>query len=932
MRKFVIVDLETTGHSPTKGDRIIEVGIVVIQDGKITTDYSTFINPGVEIPPFITNLTGIKQTDLSDAPSFDSVATDIVNLFKDGYVVAHNVPFDLGFLNDQLQEVGYKPLTQPVIDTVELSRILLPIAPGYKLGQLAEYLELQHKNPHRAISDAKVTSKLFSYLLDKLNKLPYETLFQLKQLEPLLKSDLNDIFDDLLEEKSFQSLDRDDIEIYRGIAIKKDKPATNNEQTISVSFGELVDGLYNESGMLAKAMEHYELRSGQKEMSETIFDAFQSRKHALIEAETGTGKSLAYLVPAIYESVSNKKRIVISTHLTQLQAQLFEKEIPLIKKLLPFDFTIELLKGKQHYLSLKRFEKELQSLGQDNYDITLTKAILLIWLTETVTGDVEEIQLPSSGKQFFHRLSAETEGGLDVKSPWFTRSFYQKARTKAQKANIVIVNHALMCADIVSDYQLLPSYQQVIIDEAHHLESTAAKHFGLRLDYVSVQSLLNHVGSLEEGEWLKRIAEKYPKAKQRLENSRWNFIWQESKTDTDELFRYLFAYVMDQQTKDVSVNDVGRYQYSWNQDKEMSTKWSAIKEMVSRLSFNLRDLIHFLSVTKEVVNTTELNEDNDELEEIQTVIDRMQMIIDYLEQLFYQNDDTLIKWIEIEAFGAKNSVYLFCEPIDISKILRTNLFDKKASVILTSATLTMRQSFSFIKERLGLQDANIMERKLQSPYSYDKQVQLMIPNDFPSIQYGNQSDFIQATCEAILSLAEITNGRMLVLFTSYDMLKKSYQLLREIMDEEFIIIGQGISSGSRERLKKNFQAFDRAILLGTSSFWEGVDIPGSNLSCLVIVRLPFQPPDHPIYQGKASQLKENGKNPFMELALPNAVIRFKQGFGRLIRSSTDRGIVFVCDERIVKARYGKYFTESIPDVPITYKSTQKLMQKVERWL
>ena len=221
---------------------------------------------------------------------------------------------------------------------------------------------------------------------------------------------------------------------------------------------------------------------------------------------------------------------------------------------------------------------------------------------------------------------------------------------------------------------------------------------------------------------------------------------------------------------------------------------------------------------------------------------------------------------------------------------------------------------------------------VESPFNYDDQVQLFIPNDFPDINHGDIDDYVYSTCEAILSLSHVTEGRMLVLFTSYDMLRKAYHVLKEIMDlDHYVLIAQGISSGSRTRLKKNFQSFDHSILLGTSSFWEGVDIPGDDLSCIMIVRLPFDPPGHPIYEAKSKDLKKEGKNAFMALSLPNAVIRFKQGFGRLIRSTHDRGIVFICDARIVKARYGKFFTESIPDVPTTYDSTYQLIKKAEEW-
>ncbi len=681
-------------------------------------------------------------------------------------------------------------------------------------------------------------------------------------------------------------------------------------------------------------MAGYEKRTGQREMSETVFDAFEGKQHALIEAETGTGKSMAYLLPAIYQSVAKGQRVVISTHLTQLQSQLLEKEIPLLKAMLDIEFQAALIKGKQHYISLSKFEKEIFSDQQDNYDITLTKAILLVWLTETNTGDIDEVQLPSSGRKFFRSVSTETEGYPDPQSPWFSRSFYQRVRNKVQRANLVITNHSLFCTDLNSNFQLLPSYKMAVIDEAHHLEATAAKHFGLKLDYIGIQHLLNRVGTMEPGDWFYRAVHEI--GIETISNENWDDLWQQSKAEADELFRYVFHYVLEQNRRNIALNDIGRIQYRFDPENENTQSWSTIKEMAGRLSFFIRDLIHILSQLKNKSGDSggsSESETTEIREEVQSFIELLQNIIDELEHFFFAPGSNQVMWAEIEAHGAKNAVYLYSEPVEVASTLFENLFAKKESIVLTSATLSMNKSFDYIRGRLGLPPETTIEKKIQSPYRYDQQVQLMIPSDFPNMKYGDSEAYILAVCEAIYSLAEVTEGRMLVLFTSYDMLRKAHQILKELTEEkDFILIAQGISSGSRARLKKNFQAFDRSILLGTSSFWEGVDIPGSDLSSLVIVRLPFQPPDHPVYEAKSVLLKEQGKNPFMELALPNAVIRFKQGFGRLIRSSTDRGIVFICDDRIVKARYGKYFTDSIPEVPITYDNTTKLIQKAEDWL
>lgn len=932
-KRFAVIDLETTGHSPLKGDKIIEVGLVIIENDKIIDEFSTLLNPGKDISPFITKLTGISNHEVADAPLFKDQAGKIAELLQNSYIIAHNVPFDLGFINEEFAFAGLKKLQNPVLDTVELSRILCPKAPGFKLGQLAEYLKLDHHDPHRALSDAFVTAELFLALRKKLYSLPYETITHLMQLTERLKSDLYEMLYDCQQSFGLSIESEAGISSFRGLAFKSVEIQKKNHPDISTPFGNYLDDIYEENGSMQKNMSRYEKRNGQRNMSETVYDAFQSKNHALIEAETGTGKSIAYLIPAVYEAVRSKKRIVISTYTTQLQSQLLDEEIPLIRKLLSFPFQVALLKGKQHYISLEKFERALADTQSDNYDIVLTKSMILVWLTETDTGDIDEIQLPSSGYFFYRRISSDTEGFADPKSPWFSRSYYQKARKKAQQADILITNHALFSTDMFNDYQFLPSYNKAIIDEAHHMEETASKHYGLKLDYVSVQYLLSHIGAADEDGWLNKILTKYRFTEENFASDTWNNIFMKAKHEADDVFRMIFQYVIEQKQTDRSLSDIGRVQYRFQYGEEHSSKWDVIIEMISRFIFYLRDLIHMLSQLNYHVSKSEQLDRND-INNLVDSIESLQSVIDRTEQLFLVEDEqnAQVKWIEIDAHGAKNAVYLYSEPTDMSGIMANEFFSQKESVVLTSATLTMKNSFSFVQNRLGLTSENTIPVRIESPFSYQDQVQLMIPDDFPDIRRGSQDDFIYSTCEAIISLARITQGRMLVLFTSYEMLRKSYRLLKDTMDtSDYMLIAQGISSGSRSRLKKNFQTFDQSILLGTSSFWEGVDIPGDDLSCLMIVRLPFQPPNHPIYEAKSQRLKDNGKNAFFDLALPNAVIRFKQGFGRLIRSASDRGIVFICDARIVKSRYGKFFTQSIPSVPMAFDSTEKLMDKAEKW-
>ncbi|MGP4075297.1 ATP-dependent DNA helicase DinG [Halobacillus sp. K22] len=930
MTTFAIVDLETTGNA--KEDRIIEIGIVITKEtGVVIKEFSSLIYPDRGIPPFITSLTGIEEEDVLDAPFFSEIVDEVYHLIKDCYIVAHNIEFDLGFLNDEFKLCGYKPLHNPVIDTVELARILIPTSPTFKLGQLADLLGMGHDRPHRALSDAQVTRDLLIHLLNRLNRLPDRTLFHLLKIEDKLKSELRPFIQKIRDEKRYSLEKEDDYDLLHGIPVKKSKYPQAEKHSKLPPFSEWVDNAYeNEEGM-KKVVQNYESRSGQREMTELVFNSLDSSKHALIEAGAGTGKSIAYLLASLYYAVQSGQRVLVTTHTTSLQQQLLEEEIPSLEHLFKRPIRTVLYKGRSHYISLIHFSYELDQSQQDNYDIALTKAIILVWLTETATGDVDEIQLPSNGRQFWHKVSAEQSTktvDLDIGED----SFYHWAQEKASHADLLITNHALFCMDLVSKEPRLPSYDRVIVDEAHHLEPVASRYFGIRMNYKELQRQLSQFSDMFKKstyrQWVFR--ESFYREMKKCQAT-----VDEAKEELNQLSKYIFQSIKRESKGDRKKSDVGRIQYALKTEESPGFQ-STAREMSRRFTALLFKLITGMDHMREQMRLASNMAEDHSLPILITRLDRQielcNQIRMQLKDYFGSVAEDHVKWIEIEGEGANNSIYLFSEPLNVADLLREELFHAKESVVLTSATLSTNGSFSYMKELLGIDGENLIESSIPSPYSYDQQVQVMVPNDFPDIKL-NPDEYIDAISEAIYSIAEVTKGRMLVLFTSYDMLRKTYSLLKEIIDpEEFMIFAQGVSSGSRDRLKKNFQSFEQSILLGTSSFWEGVDIPGEDLSCLVMVRLPFQPPGQPVQSKRDAQMKEHGRNSFMDRSLPQAIIRFKQGFGRLIRSSTDRGVVFICDHRLMEARYGKYFLNSIPEVPVTYRSTRELINQMEQWL
>ncbi len=476
----------------------------------------------------------------------------------------------------------------------------------------------------------------------------------------------------------------------------------------------------------------------------------------------------------------------------------------------------------------------------------------------------------------------------------------------------------------------------MIIDEAHHLEDIVGGFLGGQLDYITAQYSLGRLGSTNESGLLSYFYHHFKKTDS--QNIQSLFRLEEKKAflreETDELFRMLKSYALEKAKREH--HETSRIFYKYKSHLEQGPKWDAIIECVNRINFSIVEAI--LSINEILQFAVQINhEDNIKMSfnisELLQIRDRLTSWKLNFVRLFLSNENENVTWIEIDEKGAIYSTFLYEQPINISDTLADLLFAKKNSVVLTSATLTVKNSFSFMTRRLGLTDFQPLTAELPSPFNYSKQAQVLIPTDLPNVKAVSNEEYIAAIASHIAAIAVVTDGRMLVLFTSYDMLKKTYNLVKDQFDLKGIsLIGQGINGGSRSKITKNFIQNEQSVLFGTSSFWEGVDFPGRTLTCLVIVRLPFTPPSQPLFEGKANQLEAEGLNSFNELSLPQAVLRFKQGFGRLIRSKTDKGVVFIFDKRIVTTWYGKFFIESLPNLSVKRGNLPSLLTGVRDWL
>lgn len=892
MKKYVVVDIETTGSASKKDDEIIQLAAVVIENGKITNSYSTFIHTEVVIPPFITELTGITNEMIIDAPSFSVVMKEFIPLLKNAYFVAHNVNFDWNFLQDQLQKFGFESVYCPLIDTVEFARIMLPTADSYSLNELAQRFDFSHDRPHQADSDALVTAEIFLFLIEKLNKLPLVTLQSLQKLSYYFQSDIKDILSEVIINKMLKILDDEkQFDIFSGFALKKREYLFQFQENHSIDFRN-----YLEDSSIDDADFPYEKREGQFQMMENIYDSFERSENMMIEAGTGIGKSLGYLLPSIFYAKKYEKPVLISTKTTQLQHQLMEKELPKLKEILPFSFEMTILKGKNHYLSLQKFEQVLQE-NDINYDTILTKASILVWLTETVSGDVDELNLSSGGNLLWRKICCDYDELLKNRDKWYSRCFYQQALNKLIISDVVITNHALLLQD---KSNLFTSYDYVVIDEAHTFEETARSTLGTKIHGKNVQYLLNRLSEIMS---------------QSVYTSGLKQIVDDLKFQTDEFFRMFHRYIMGKQ----EYYYTNKFQYLLNSANEPQREWQIISEVASKLLDSFKKF-HTECEAIEIENVPS---------EWGYIVEKLNVIQDSLKYLLFTKDKDGVTTIEIDVKGTFHSFYMSRELISVSEFLQKNFFDKRKSVVLTSATLSINNDFTYMKELLGIKESK--EKVIPSPFQYKDSVEMYIPTDIVNVKQVNSEQFVDDIARSIVQFAEVTEGRMLVLFTSQQMLNETYSLVKSYDQMRgFNILAQGISNGSRMRLIKQFQRLKKSILFGTSSFWEGVDIPGEDLQCLVIVKLPFTPPDTPFNIAKVQKFDELGKNPFYEFMLPQAVLRFKQGFGRLIRSKSDKGIVVVLDKRIISSNYGQIFIDALPKIIVHKELIEDSLERLKK--
>jgi ATP-dependent DNA helicase DinG len=632
-------------------------------------------------------------------------------------------------------------------------------------------------------------------------------------------------------------------------------------------------------GVLSQTHPAYEFRRGQLQMAQAVEQALEEKRHLIVEAGTGTGKTLAYLVPVIRSG----KRVIISTGTKNLQEQLFHKDIPFLERALFPDgkgkLNVCYMKGRNNYLCRKKlYDLTAQPVLSGLEEIEQYRA-MAAWEQVTKTGDRAELASLPESSALWHKLDARSDTCLGQKCSAFDRCFITEMHRKAMESDIIIVNHHLFFADLAikqssdhaPDAGILPEAGAVIFDEAHELEDVAGSYFGVSVSNVRVDELCRDVeASLQR-----------------------NHLMSASLSGAVKSLhdRALFFFALLPQ-------GAGRFAFENRREflEENGEEFIALQQALGRLSSELANI-------------------SSKPEEVFAFVRRAQELQVQFGFLMESENRNTVFWIE-RRFGGKANVFLQATPIDVAPILKSCMFEKLDCAVLTSATLAVGGGFEYMRQRLGLDHAR--ETILPSHFDYDAQALLYVPPDLPD---PRTPQFAAKAADRIRRLLEITRGRAFVLFTSYAQMKDVHQrLLGEL---EYPMLLQG--DAPKNALLEQFRLTPNAVLFATSSFWQGVDVQGEQLSCVIIDRLPFAVPSDPVVAARVKAIDEDGGNAFFQYQVPAAVITLKQGFGRLIRSLHDRGLLVLLDNRILRKQYGKVFVESLPN----YRRTTEMKQVEE---
>ncbi|MFB2002748.1 helicase C-terminal domain-containing protein [Staphylococcus warneri] len=867
---YAVVDLETTGNQLDYDD-IIQIGITFVRQNKIIGTYHSMIRTDLDIPPFIQALTSIEETMLEKAPYFKEIAHDIYQQLQDCVFVAHNVAFDLNFIKRAFKNCNIKYRPKRVLDTLELFKISFPTDKSYQLSELAEAHDIPLNNAHRADEDATTTAQLMIKAFEKFEQLPLDTLKQLYYLSKDLKYDLYHILFEMVRQHNNVALDSQYGQ-FEQIIYKKQVDLKGPVTEFNGSLKTLYKKATKQLGLTYRPQQLY--------LSEIILEQLMHSEKAMIEAPLGSGKSLAYLLAALMYNIETGRHVMISTNTKLLQSQLLEKDIPALNQALDFKVNATLIKSKNDYISLGLISQILKE-ETNNYEVSILKMQLLIWITETQTGDIQELNLKGGQKMYFdQKIETYVPVRHDI-------HYYNYLKRNAQNIQIGITNHAhLIHSDAENSiYQL---FDDCIIDEAHRLPDYALNQVTNELNYADIKYQLGLIGKNENEKLLKAIDHlEQQRILEKLDIAPIDVFGLKSNiNDIHDLNERLFDDIYDiVQSSDVYDDDIHKYHYVYEFENDQILK-------------DLHLLINKLNKTLEVFNGMS-----------HKTIKTMRKQLLYLKERFRQIEQSLknhhTSFISIKNLSQKSTIRLFVKDYAVKDILTQQVLDKFNALTFISGTLTFNHSFDSFKNWFN-KDIQFNTYEVTTSVQNTKNTNVFIPSDVAPYNYKNIDDYVASIVNYVIEYTNTTESKCLILFTSYKMMHMVQDMLNELPEfEDYVILTQ--QQNQNYKIVQQFNHFDKSILLGTSTFFEGFDFQANGIKCVMIAKLPFMNKNNAKYWLMDSEFEST----FKDYVLPDAVTRFRQGLGRLIRHENDKGLIVSFDDRLVNSNYKSFFEQTL---------------------
>ncbi|RJP80209.1 MAG: hypothetical protein C4524_03965 [Candidatus Zixiibacteriota bacterium] len=948
--RCVALGLTATGPD-LESDRVVEVAAMRLVEGRETESYHTLLRLSGRRPPDWEQTTGLSEKDLAGAPRPAEALKGLLEFIGEDPLVGHDLVRTLGFLKEALRREGLDDfaLDRKAADTDLLARVFLPTLPSRSLPALADYFNLGGEDCLRALSQARACAHILLHELSYFIRVDLKAVDLLRRAAEGLRHPSAWIFGawhgylmrSAALEGRFKPYQipflKDNVIGRLAYRFGKELEEADPEALPEAMNGALVEQFFSGQGRLSQALPGFECRPQQEEMAQACGEIFNAGGVLAVEAGTGVGKSLAYLVPSILWAAANRhraERVIVSTNTINLQEQLFHKDLPLLVEALPEAFSAVLLKGRGNYLCRGRWETLVTEhplrLGQPE---RLALLSLALWAGQTRTGDVTEVAAfdGEGSDALWARLASEPGSCRGKRCQERGRCFYAKARAAAQRTDVVVVNHALLLSDLAADRAPIGPYRALVVDEAHHLERAAAQHLGRELNYWQFRvwtGRMYEVEGLATG-LLARIMVKastaadshpaLPGILNALQEAGARVV--ELRRVALDFFQNLTAAVRGHlgdrdngYTPKLRLRDpAGFLQVGPLAQVPLLTVMMELEKLFARLTAGLGEIP--LAILPKV---------EDWREELGAALDELRSLRETFVFYFMPPDGDWVYWTELPR-RRDQSALLYAAPLNVADILRDQLFAPLRTAVLTSATLTVADRFHYYLRKVGLAGRDdVRSHKLGSPFDFSRQMRLGLPAFLPS---PRQPEFEERFIEMLRDLVKRIPRGTLGLFTSHRALKTAGKALdREIPARSLLVQGAG---GNRDQLLRRFRDEPGSVLLGTDSFWEGIDVVGEALELLLVSKLPFEVPSEPLVEARLERLEAEGRDPFMYYTVPEAIIRLRQGVGRLIRSKSDRGAAIICDSRLTQSRYGRAFLESLPAPVTVYETYEAMIRDLE---